>query len=162
MISLLGHLQLQILNAMDYIRSKILFRASYPFQRITLNESFSPPDKDIKSLIKLVDSNHDDAKGDKSGFLLYDNKAVCADDCIYSASDRMCRLLGYLNSQRWKAREINKTYEINTGTLVCGSENQKDPCNFQHMGKCETSKVIFLYCTGSIILLVSTQQLSIN
>ena len=143
-----------------------LYRASYPFQFNLIDrplcEIISPPDKEIKSLIELVDSNLEETEGEKSGFLLYNNKTVCADEFTISASDGMCRLLGYLNSQRWKARESNKTYEINSGTLICGGQNLVNPCNFQHMRECGTSNVAFLYCTGLMISLVSTLELSIS
>ena len=106
-----------------------------------------PPDKETKSLIKLVDSNHEDAEGDKSGFLLYNNKAVCADKFTTSLSATMCQILGYLNSMGWKARENKRSYEINTGSLTCNSP-ESHMCILQDVNECRTGLIVFLFCTG--------------
>ena len=106
-----------------------------------------PPDKGIKSLIKLVDSNYDDAEGDKSGFLLYNNKAVCADKFTTTLSAAMCQNLGYLDSRRWKARENERSYEINIGSPICNSP-ESDICILQDYNECRTGFIVFLFCTG--------------
>ena len=109
-----------------------------------------PPDKEIKSSIKLVDSNHEDAEGDKSGFLLFNNEAVCADTFTTSLSATICQILGYLNSQGWKARENGRSlYEINFGSLTCNSP-VSDMCILQDYNECRTGFIVFLFCTGRV------------
>ena len=104
----------------------------------------------MKSLVKLVDSKYEDAEGDTSGFLLYNNKTVCADDFLIDDSVAMCRLLGFSHSRRWKAKENKGSYEINLGRLECENHEQ-NACILQSNQECRTKYVVFLFCTGLIL-----------
>ena len=100
----------------------------------------------MKSMVKLADSNEIDSENDKSGFLLYNNKTVCIEGFKISASNAMCRLLGYSNSRKWIARE-KEDHEVHLGALFCdGLEG--NTCSFQDRAECRASNVVFLYCTG--------------
>ena len=108
---------------------------------------YNSSDLEMESLVKLVDSNQEDVKGDKSGILLYNNKTVCADRFTTTLSVAMCRLLGYLNTRRWKARKNEGSYEINGGRLTCSSHGS-DGCILEDYNECRTGLIVFLHCTG--------------
>ena len=90
---------------------------------------------------------YEDAEGHKSGFLLYNNKTVCADDFTTDESVAMCRLLGFSYSLRWKAKENEGSYKINLGRLECDSFEQNS-CILQSNLECRLGYVVFLFCTG--------------
>ena len=106
-----------------------------------------PTEADMKSLVKLADPDEEDLEGGMSGFLLYNNRTVCADGFKISAAIAMCRLLGYSSTRRWKARETKGIYEINMGNLVCDGQDA-GTCSFRNLEECVTDSAAFLYCTG--------------
>lgn len=104
-------------------------------------------DFEKKSLVKLVDSNHKDLEGDNSGFLLYNNKTLCADEFTNSMSATLCRLIGFSNSRNWIATENVGRYEMNLGSLKCISD-EEEFCILRNLDDCSTGFIVYLFCTG--------------